>query len=458
MKHQILMIDDDLHIHELFKDLISTTKYSKNIDFTSAYNGERGLEVLNSSPVDIAFVDQKLPQMSGMTVLKNLLKNGHTKTQLIMISGQNLISHAIEALKLGAQDFLVKPLNLEKTKQYIESSFEKNTSSTPKLPAHNNDLVGNSPPMQDLMKQIHKVALSDVSILLFGESGTGKELVAKAIHNVSGRKDKPFVAINCGAIPKELLESELFGHERGAFTGAVYKKIGFFQQAHGGTLFLDEIGDLDLDLQVKLLRVLQENEIQPVGSSKKIKIDVRIVSATHRNLQQYMEKKLFREDLFFRLNVFPILIPPLRERKEDIPLLAEYFLHKAYKQYRLLKKPPKLSKVAMNQLLEYPWKGNVRELKNLIQRLCLTFDHQDKILSIPDNMFQFKYHHHSAETLNSSSKQPIFTLAKMEEITIQHTLKHFKYNILRTSQALKIGRDTLYRKMKLYNIKNPIKR
>ena len=463
--YQVLMIDDDQSIHEFVKDTISSTQYSRYIRLVSAFDGQVGLDYIKSYPINVAFIDQKLPHRSGLSILENISQLGLYNLDVIMMSGQNSIQNAITSLKLGAKDFLIKPIDFKNLKKRIENLYENYQNFQSKYSFQKSSLIGKSPAIQDIIQQLHKISSSNISVLILGESGTGKELIAKAIHQFSNRCNQPFIAINCGAIPRELLESELFGHERGAFTGAAYKKTGYFQQADGGTLFLDEIGDLDLELQVKLLRVLQEKEIQPIGSSKKIKVDARIISATHRDLQSYMEKKLFREDLFFRLNVFPIFIPPLRDRKDDISLLAQYFLSQSQKKYNL-KKPKSFSQQAIKQLTSYSWKGNVRELKNLVERICLTLDHHDEVQLIPDHMFQFKLNSkiiHSVFPIPSQpnsqqqQQQNVFTLAKVEEITIQNALKHFKYNILRTSQALKIGRDTLYRKMKLYNIKNPIR-
>ena len=331
-------------------------------------------------------------------------------------------------------------------------------------------LIGESPQMEELYQQIQRVSNSDISVLITGESGTGKELIAKDIHRLSHRSEKPFMAINCAAIPHELLESELFGHEKGSFTGAISKKIGCFEQCQDGTLFLDEIGDLSTDLQVKLLRVLQEKEIHPVGSTRPIPIDVRIISATHRDLKELMNQGLFREDLFFRLNVFPIHSLALREKKEDIPIIAEYFLSRFHSKYGGAKKY--LSKKATEQLLQYPWRGNVRELQNLLERLYLTLvQGEEKINAIPENMFQFHKPKASSDTTDKSENpnsthsdlldfftradSPSYTLAEVEKIVIQKTLQLCHYNIFRTAKELEIGRDTLYRKMKLYQIQKP---
>lgn len=456
----LLVIDDENSIHDLFADTICNSKYANKIELLSAFNGETGLKLLQKQSVNISFIDINLPNISGISLLEKI-KPLNLSSEMIMISGNSSIETAVEAIKLGAKDFLVKPFDFLYLKDHIEQFFancKTHPNKTFTKPPFLLSLVGESESMIHLFQQIKKIALADVSVLIRGESGTGKELVAKAIHDSSCGVDKPFIAINCGAIPRDLLESELFGHEKGAFTGAIAKKKGCFEQAQGGTLFLDEIGDLDLDLQVKLLRVLQDKEIQPLGGSKKIKVDIRIISATHRNLEDYMEKQLFREDLFFRLNVFPIYISPLRERKEDIPILVTYLLNEIHKKYGGTIKT--LSTSAMNQFINYSWKGNIRELKNLIERLVLTVD-EDEIEHIPENMFQFKNynpnksHSSNIDSLALVDQSEIHSLADVERITINKTLKLFNFNILKTAEALKIGRDTLYRKIKLYNINNP---
>ncbi|HEO65364.1 MAG TPA: sigma-54-dependent Fis family transcriptional regulator, partial [Spirochaetes bacterium] len=331
----LLAIDDDKSIHSVFQDAVSSTRYAKHIQFISAYDGELGLKCLNYQPIDVSFVDFKLPKISGLDILKEQTEKA-SATDFIMISGQRTIENAVEAFKLGAKDFILKPFDYPDLKSHIERLFEDHQVDTKPFGGKGTalrSLIGESPSMIKLHRQIEKVAQSDLSVLILGESGTGKELIARAVHDSSKRANKPFIAINCGAIPRELIESELFGHEKGAFTGAVSKKIGCFQQADGGTLFLDEIGDLDFDLQVKLLRVLQEDEIRPVGTHKKVKIDLRIISATHRDLESHMAKQLFREDLYFRLNVFPIHAPALRDKVRDIPLLAHHFLEKIHQRY-----------------------------------------------------------------------------------------------------------------------------
>ncbi len=457
----LLAIDDERSIHNVLKDAVSGTRYAKHIHFVSAYDGESGLRYLNYQPIDISYIDCRLPKLSGLDILKDQAQKANA-ADIIMISGQESIEMAVEAIKLGAKDFLTKPFNYPNLKSHIEKLYESHQIDVKPSEGKRtalNSLIGKSPSMIELRKQILKVAQSDLSVLILGESGTGKELIARAIHDTSNRANRPFIAINCGAIPRDLIESELFGHEKGAFTGAVSKKIGCFQQAEGGTLFLDEIGDLDFDLQVKLLRVLQEKEIRPVGTHKKVKVDFRIISATHRDLDHCMAKQLFREDLYFRLNVFPIHSPALRDKVEDIPVLANHFLEEIRTRYGSQRKV--LSDYAIRQLCNHGWKGNIRELRNYMERLCILLDGAAIIDKIPEDLFQFRRFKNpdsfpmapKDQSLISSGQ--VSTLAEMERMAIKNVLSYFNYNILKTAQALAIGRDTLYRKMKLYDLKNP---
>lgn len=314
-----------------------------------------------------------------------------------------------------------------------------------------NDLIGESPPMQIVYKAIGLVLENDMHVLLQGESGTGKDVIASVIHQYSHRKSGPFVSINCGAIPNELLESELFGHEKGAFTGADKQRIGKFELANGGTLFLDEIAEMSLELQVKLLRVLQHQEIERVGGSKPIKINVRIISATHQNLEKAIAEKRFREDLFYRISVFPIFIPPLRERGEDVLLLTQYFINKYAENFQL--KVPKLSSDALDYLRQYPWKGNVRELQNVLQRSLVLS--QGTVITA--DILSYKGGPHSVvsdlkQLASSTADHKIQTLAEMEAEAIRKVLNIKKGNMKQTALALGISRTTLYNKAKQYGI------
>lgn len=472
-KFHLLTIDDDKTIHEFLRDTISRTKYAKQIEMFSAYDEKMGLNLLNQQDFNAALIDYFLPNSTGLEIVKQVIYKQRS-SDFILISANPQKQFVHDALRLGVRDFWSKPMSYTALKLRIEKLYENHwetSSDSSKETKEKKDydlLIGESPQMEELYRYIQRVSSADISVLITGESGTGKELIAQEIHRFSYRSEKPFVAINCAAIPHELLESELFGHEKGAFTGAIAKKIGCFEQCQEGTLFLDEIGDLSIDLQVKLLRVLQEKEIQPVGSSKRIPINVRIISATHQDLQEYISQGLFREDLFFRLNAFPIYSPALREKKEDIPIIAQHFLSQLHKKYGGAKKH--FSKQAIKQFLQYTWKGNVRELQNLLERLYLTIPPgQAEVQAIPENMFQFRNSQDSLDkTENLSPTIPptepntldflghgnnsVYTLAEVEKILIQRTLKIFYYNIFRSAKALGIGRDTLYRKMKLYQI------
>jgi len=374
---KILVIDDEESIRELLKDFLET----KGFKITLAADGESGLEYLKTDKFDLILLDLMMPGMSGLDVLRETtLKKINTPS--IVITAHASVQTAVEAMKFGAFDYITKPFNLEKfyiaVKRALDVSTlqEENTSLKKELQKKYNfnkraldRIIGNSVPIQNVIKFIDKIADTDSTVLITGESGTGKELVAKSIHYDSSRSKNAFIPLNCAAIPKDILESELFGHEKGAFTGAINTRIGRFELANNGTLFLDEIGELAPALQVKLLRVLQEQEFERVGGIKTIKVDVRIISATNKDLEKAVEDGTFREDLYYRLNVIPFQLPPLRAMKEDIPFMMEHFITHLSK--RKGKEPPIISKDSMNCLVNYKWPGNVRELENLIERLLI---------------------------------------------------------------------------------------
>lgn len=366
---QILVIEDEAANREAITLLLKSAGY----DVTTAETGEKALEILEKNPFEVILTDLFLPGVSGIEILKRV-KEQWPFTNVILITGKASAESAVEAMKEGAFDYITKPLHFEKLQVIIGKALEKSRLVAENLYLRQqlrgkyrfDNMIGNSLAMQHVFSRMEKIVNTDSTILILGESGTGKELVAKAIHYNGHRKEKPFVAINCGAIPAELLESELFGHVRGAFTGAVADKMGKFQQAHQGTIFLDEIGTMPLHLQMKLLRVLQEQEVEKVGSSKKIKLDVRVISATNVNLEEEVEQGRFRKDLYYRLNVIPIPLPPLRERREDIALLSRHFLQKVCSE---MKRPLlSITPAAMICLENYHWPGNVRELENVIER------------------------------------------------------------------------------------------
>jgi len=366
---QILLIDDESHNREALTLLLTHAGYQVQ----SAASGEEALKILQETPFEVVITDLFLPGVSGIDILKRV-KEDSPYTNVILITGNASAETAVEAMKEGAFDYITKPLNFEKLKILVAKALEKSRLVAENLYLRQqlrgkykfDRIIGNSPAMQQVFSRMEKIVHTDSTILILGESGTGKELVAKAIHFNGPRREKPFIAINCGAIPADLLESELFGHARGSFTGAVADKPGKFEAANGGTIFLDEIGTMPMHLQMKLLRVLQEHEVERVGTSKKIKLNVRVISATNANIEDEVKRGAFREDLYYRLNVIPILLPPLRERREDIALLARHFLLKSCKE---MNRPlMSISPAAMQALEAYDWPGNVREMENVIER------------------------------------------------------------------------------------------
>jgi len=366
---QILLIDDESHNREALTLLLTHAGYQVQ----SAASGEEALKILQETPFEVVITDLFLPGVSGIDILKRV-KEDSPYTNVILITGNASAETAVEAMKEGAFDYITKPLNFEKLKILVAKALEKSRLVAENLYLRQqlrgkykfDRIIGNSPAMQQVFSRMEKIVHTDSTILILGESGTGKELVAKAIHFNGPRREKPFIAINCGAIPADLLESELFGHARGSFTGAVADKPGKFEAANGGTIFLDEIGTMPMHLQMKLLRVLQEHEVERVGTSKKIKLNVRVISATNANIEDEVKRGAFREDLYYRLNVIPILLPPLRERREDIALLARHFLLKSCKE---MNRPlMSISAAAMQALEAYDWPGNVREMENVIER------------------------------------------------------------------------------------------
>lgn len=372
---QILVIDDESSNRDALSMLLSSAGYRVE----SASSGEEALEILEKTSFEIIITDLFLPGVSGIDLLKKV-KVDSPYTNVILITGHASAESAVEAMKEGAFDYITKPFNFEKLKIIVAKALEKSALVAENLYLRQqlrgkykfDNIIGHSMAMQQVFSRMEKIVNTDSTILILGESGTGKELVAKAIHYNGSRREKSFVAINCGAIPAELLESELFGHMRGSFTGAVADKVGKFEVANEGTIFLDEIATMPMHLQMKLLRVLQEQEVERVGSSKKIKLNVRVVSATNANLDEEVKKGNFREDLFYRLNVIPLLLPPLRERREDVALLARHFLQKTCAE---MNRPlMSLSPAAMRALEHYDWPGNVREMENVIERTVALTD------------------------------------------------------------------------------------
>ena len=369
MKKTLLIVDDEAGIRESLKWV-----FKDRYDVVLAEEGRQALEAVEKRPPDLILLDILLPDINGLEILRRV-KEQHQSLPVIMITATKTMRNAVEAMKLGADDYIVKPFDLDELGIIVQKALatQELAREVEFLRSEVNrnygfeNILGQSKEMQEIFRVIRQVASSRTTILVMGESGTGKELISRAIHHHSSRKNKPFVTINCAAIPETLIESELFGHERGAFTSAYEKKTGRFEMAHTGTLFLDEIGELSLPTQAKILRFLEEKEFTRVGGAKVIKVDVRLITATNKNLEESIKNGTFREDLYYRINVVPINIPPLRDRKEDIPLLVNHFIKHFHEQNR--RGPHRISKEVMNLLVNYEWPGNVRELENLIERV-----------------------------------------------------------------------------------------
>jgi two-component system response regulator HydG len=447
----LVVIDDDPQMRSLLIDHLEMLNYH-----VRAFSD--GLEAMSflkgSSPeaaqVELVLTDLRMPEMDGMSVLRQL-KPARPHLPVIIMTAHGSMESAIEGLRKGAFDYIVKPFKLAEISHAVERAVSygrlqrqnKTLASEIKKTWNKNEIVGKSAALQTIFDLIERVAPAQSNILITGESGTGKEVIAKAIHNQSPRASKPFVAINCTAIPETLLESELFGHAKGAFTGAHERKKGLFEEAQGGTLFLDEIGDLDIGLQAKLLRVLQERKIKPVGDNQMKDIDVRIIAATHKDLKKAIVEKNFREDLYYRLSVIPIVLPPLRHRPEDIPLLAQHFLNK----YTVInnKLVTGFSFEALQKLMAFSWPGNVRELENLIERLVVLTRNsviQASEITTPED----KPH----ENFYGQATEDSPTLEQLEKRYIQLILSKTAGKKERAAQILGINRRTLYRKERDY--------
>lgn len=369
---KILVIDDEKSIRITLKDILE----HEGLEVDLASNGPEGIEIFRSADYDVILCDIKMPDMDGLEVLEKI-QDISRDVPVIMISGHGTIDTAVEAIKKGAFDFIEKPPDLNRLLITIRNAMDKTnliteTKVLKRKVSKTNEMIGESRAMLKVKEMIDRVAPTDARVLITGKNGTGKELVARWLHEKSERSDYPFVEVNCAAIPSELIESELFGHEKGAFTSAHKQRKGKFEQAHGGTLFLDEIGDMSLSAQSKVLRALQENRITPVGSDKDIVVNVRIIAATNKNLKEEIEKNTFREDLYHRVSVILINVPTLSERKEDIPLLSDYFNTQICNEYGIVNK--KITKTAIEELKKINWTGNIREFRNVLERLIILCD------------------------------------------------------------------------------------
>lgn len=371
---KILVIDDQQSIRKTLREILEY----ENFEIDEAEDGQKGLDMAGKNGYDVILCDIKMPKMDGVEFLDKIMAEG-SDIPVIMISGHGNIDTAVDAIKKGAYDYIAKPIDLNRLLVTVRNALEKKSLvvETKQLKKKVNknktrEIIGNSEPIRRIKELIERVAPTDARVLITGSNGTGKELVARWIHELSNRAGGPLVEVNCAAIPSELIESELFGHEKGAFTTAIKQRQGKFELAHGGTLFLDEIGDMSLSAQAKVLRALQENKITRVGGDKEISVDVRVIAATNKNLQDEISKGNFREDLYHRLNVIPIHVPDLNDRKEDIPVLAEYFLEQIIEEQNM---PPKsFTKDALDELMKIDWTGNIRELRNVIERLLILCD------------------------------------------------------------------------------------
>ncbi len=450
----ILIVEDN----ESMSDMLEETLKAEGFGTVVARDGAEGIRKLKEEKINLVLTDLKLPKKDGIEVLK-AAKEENKLMPVIVMTAYGSVETAVSAMKEGAFDFITKPFDPDHLLMLIKRALETHRVMTENMLLKEEfsshfgvpRIIGKGEKIVDVAQQIQKVAPSKTTVLILGESGTGKELFARAIHNLGSRRDYPFIPINCAAIPRELLESELFGHEKGAFTGADYRKIGKFELADKGTIFLDEIGEMDIALQAKMLRVLQEGEIERIGGLKTIKIDVRIIAASNKDLAKAVSEKTFREDLFYRLSVFPVRIPALRERTEDIPLLVDFFMNKYCTE---LKTPLKtVSSETIDMLLKYPWKGNVRELENTIERAIILCD--GKTIK-PEHISLSPLTHDAGMkgipmggTLEDATKAAV---RATETQRIIKALEETKGNKTKAADLLQVSYKTLLTKIKEYNI------
>ncbi|MCX7991354.1 MAG: sigma-54 dependent transcriptional regulator [Proteobacteria bacterium] len=454
--NKILLIDNDEGLLRLMKAVLQDEGYA-----VLAFNNPvEGLSKLNEENISLVITDIKMPEMDGIEVLEKV-KSFNSTIPVILITAHATIDISIQALRMGAEDIILKPFEspelVLRVKNALKNSMilKENIKLKEELSGrfNFNNIIGTSKKIMDVIEKVKRVALTDIPVLITGESGTGKELIAKAIHYNSSRKGKPFIAVNCGAIPQNLIESELFGHRKGAFTGALEDKKGLFFEADGGTIFLDEVGNLNLESQKQLLRVLQEKEIRRLGDTKNIKIDVRVISATNINLKEGIKDGKFREDLYYRLNGITINMPPLRERKEDIPFLVSHFINNYNKLYG--KSFAGVSPSAMAVLQNYDWPGNVRELKNIIEA-SLALSQDDKIID-KEILGQFVEFEGQADFLDTKDDGDYArSLQSFEKEYFLNLLKKTNWDIEKAGEVAGINVATIYRKIKKYRLKRDL--
>jgi two-component system nitrogen regulation response regulator NtrX len=468
-KPRILVIDDETAIRDSLKMILEYEDYQ----FVGAASGQDALAAVQRERPDAVLLDIKMPGMDGMEVLRKIRALDES-LPVIMISGHGATSTAVEAIKSGAVDFFDKPLSTERVIVTLRNVLKQS-----ELFAENRDLkvameakyeiVGQSPALRTVLEAVQRASPTNATVLLLGESGVGKELVARTIHRNSVRSGQRFVQVNCAAIPEELIESELFGHEKGSFTGATEKQVGKFEQADRGTIFLDEVGDMSQKTQAKVLRVLQEQEVERLGSARTIKVDVRVIAATNKNLEEAIERGEFREDLYFRLNVIPIVVPPLRERREDIPRLVQHFAKRTAEEHNL--KPKRFDAAATDALQRYRWRGNIRELRNAVERLMIMTPAD--VVRIDDLPLEIRSSEPSPRSTTPSADAPAAPAARVDaQPPGAGTLREFKdaaeraylvqklrennWNISKTAEIIDTPRSNLYKKLEQYGIKQEV--
>lgn len=445
-KGRLLIIDDEERLRNLLARILQLEGY----EVTTAANGKEGLQKLQQESFHVVLSDVKLPDSNGIELTEKI-KTGWPATEVIVLTAFGTINDGVKAIKSGAFDYITKGDDNEKIIPLVSKAMDKALlqQRVQELESKLNNkfgfdrIVGKSAAIIEVIKLAQKVALSDTTVLLLGETGTGKEVFAEAIHQASNRRTKSFVAVNCSAFTKELLESELFGHKAGAFTGATKDKKGLFEEANGGTIFLDEIGELDHELQAKLLRVLESQQFLKIGDTKPTTVNVRILAATNRDLLKECEQNHFRSDLYYRLSVFQITLPALRERKKDIGLLAEYFM--SYFAAKVNRQITDLSKTFIEKLEAYNWPGNIRELKNVIERAVILCDSNE----LDETLLPYEIQHITAHPNQALSA---FDLSSVEKLHIQRVLNHTHGNRAEAARLLNIGIATLYRKLKEYGL------
>ena len=451
MKSRILVIDDEAAIRDSMRMILEYEGY----EFLGASGGQEGLALIERESPDLVFLDIKMPGLDGLEVLPRI-RAVDESLPVVMISGHATVSTAVEATKLGAFDFIEKPLASERVLVTIRNALDRSrladeNRSLKRVIEVRHQLVGESPGLKRVMDSIRRAAPTNATVLITGESGVGKELVARAVHRNSLRHRERFVQVNCAAIPDELIESELFGHEKGSFTGATEKQIGKFEQADKGTIFLDEVGDMSLKTQAKVLRVLQEGEVERLGSARTTKVEVRVIAATNKQLEEEIEKGAFREDLYFRLAVIPISVPPLRERRDDIPLLVRHFVDLFSRDNNF--RPKKVTPAAMELLQRHRWKGNIRELRNAVERLIImTPSDVVDVADIPESIRVDA----PARAADPDAGRP-GTLREHKEVSerafLVQKLRETGWNISKTAELIDTPRSNLYKKLEQYNIK-----